>query len=173
MADYSLSEASKATLSANTTLSQNLGNASNVFTNISSSADADIDNLLASAFQTLRSTGFDGVVGMETEQVQSMISAIDTYVSNVQSALAPLNSADARASFGDTIAPKVEEFVIAVKEACSAVITNMGAFKDDLTAIKTAMESKAASVNTAVGNASNDLTSSKSGWTYTGSGESN
>ena len=109
MADYSLSEASKATLSANTTLSQNLGNASNVFTNISSSADSDIDNLLASAFQALRSTGFDGVVGMETEQVQSMISAIDTYVSNVQSALAPLNSADARASFTTKLLASIKD----------------------------------------------------------------
>lgn len=174
MADNStLSEVSKASLSANTTLSQNLGQATNTFSTIGNTATEDIDSLLKTAFNVLRSTGFDGVAGLETGQVETMKAAITTYVDSINAALEPLNSADARNAFGDAIAPKIEEFVMAVKGACQAVISNMGAFKDDLTAIQTAMETKAQTVNTSVGNASGELTSSKSSWTYSGSGESN
>lgn len=169
----SLSEASKASLSANTTLSQNLGNAGNVFSGISTSASDDIDSLLGSAFEALRSTGFDGVAGLETGQVTNMQRAITDYVESIKTALAPLNSSDAQAAFGNTVAPKIEEFVISVKGACEAVITNMLAFNDDLTAVKTAMEAKAQSVNAAVGSHSSELDSSKSSWTYTGTGGSN
>lgn len=174
MADNStLSEISKASLSANTTLSQNLGKASNTFSNIGNTASEDIDSLLKTAFNVLRNTGFDGVAGLETGQVETMKAAITSYVDNINSALEPLNLADARNVFGDAIAPKIEEFVRSVKGACQAVVSNMGAFKDDLTAIQTAMQTKAQTVNTSVGNTSGELTSSKSSWTYNGSGGSN
>lgn len=168
-----LSEVSKATLSANTTLSQNLGKANQVYDGISAQADDDIDNLLASAFETLRSTGFDGVTGLELDQVQGMQDAITAYVAAIQEALSPLNAADAQNVFGKEIAPHIENFVIEVKNSCSAVISNMLSFNDDLSAIKTAMEAKKTSVNSVVDATSNDLQSSTSGWKYSGSGESN
>ena len=66
----------------------------------------------------------------------------------------------------------IEDFVVAVKGSCEALITNMKGFKDDLSKIKQAMEAKAQNVNTSVNSKSNDLNSSKSGWTYS-AGESN
>lgn len=168
-----LSEVSKAQLSANTTLSTNLGKANTVYDGISSQANDDIDGLLASAFETLRSTGFDGVAGLELNQVQNMQTAITNYVEAIKEALSPLNSADAQAVFGKEIAPSVENFVIEVKNSCNAVISNMLSFNDDLTAIKTAMEAKKSSVSSTVNSTSSSLSSSTSGWKYSGSGESN
>lgn len=169
----SLSEISKAQLSANTTLSGHLSQADAAYDQIGATADADIDSLLASAFESLRSTGFDGVAGLELEKVENMKTAINKYVEDIQTALSPLNEADATAVFGKDIATAVQNFVKEVKGSCYAVITNMLSFNDDLTAIKTAMEAKKNSVNTTVNTASSTLNSATSGWRYSGSGESN
>ena len=171
MSNSTLSEVSKAQLSANTTLSANLGKANDIYNGINSQADEDIDSLVSSAFDKLRSTGFDGLTGLETQKVAGMQTAIDNYVNGIQQALAPLNKADAKAAFGDQMNKAIEDFVLAVKGSCEALITNMKSFKDDLSKIKAAMEAKAQNVNTAINSKSNDLNSSKSGWTY--SGESN
>lgn len=172
MSNTTLSEVSKAQLSANTTLSSNLGKANDIYNGINSQADEDIDSLVSSAFDKLRSTGFDGVTGLEINKVAGMQSAIDNYVNGIQSALDPLNQADARAAFGNQMNKAIEEFVVSVKGSCQALITNMLAFKEDLGKIKAAMEAKAQNVNSAINATSNDLNSSKSGWTYS-SGESN
>jgi hypothetical protein len=172
MSNTTLSDVSKAQLSANTTLSSNLGKANDIYNSINSQADEDIDALVSSAFDKLRSTGFDGVTGLEINKVAGMQTAIDNYVAGIQSALAPLNKADARAAFGNQMNKAIEEFVVAVKGSCEALITNMLAFKEDLGKIKAAMEAKAQNVNTAVNAKSSDLNSSRSGWTYS-SGESN
>lgn len=172
MSNTTLSEVSKAQLSANTTLSSNLGKANDIYNSINSQADEDIDSLVSSAFDKLRSTGFDGITGLEINKVKGMQSAIDNYVNGIQQALAPLNKADARAAFGNQMNKAIEDFVMAVKGSCESLITNMQAFKEDLGKIKTAMEAKAQNVNSAVNSRSNDLNSSKSGWTYS-AGESN
>ena len=172
MSNTTLSEVSKAQLSANTTLSTNLGKANDVYNGINSQADEDIDSLVASAFDKLRSTGFDGVTGLEINKVAGMQTAIDNYVNGIQQALAPLNKADAREAFGNQMNKAIEDFVVAVKGSCEALITNMKGFKDDLSKIKQPMEAKAQNVNISVNSKSNDLNSSKSGWTYS-AGESN
>ena len=171
MSNTTLSEVSKAQLSANTTLSTNLGKANDIYNGINAQADEDIDSLVSSAFDKLRSTGFDGVTGLEINQVSNMQKAIDTYVGDIQSALAPLNASDATEAFGNQMNKAIQEFVVAVKGSCEGIITNMNAFKKDLEEIKKAMQAKAQSVNTNINNVSNNLTSSKSSWTY--SGESN
>lgn len=171
MSNTTLSSVSKAQLSANTTLSQNLGKATNVYGDIYTGAEEDIDTLVATAFNKLRSTGFDGVTGLEINQVTTMQRAIDTYVNGIQQALSPLNAADARKAFGDQMDKSIENFVMAVKRSCEGVITNMNAFKKDLEEIKKAMQAKAQTVNTRVNSISTNLNSSKSSWTY--SGESN
>ena len=172
MSNTTLSEVSKAQLSANTTLSTNLGKANDIYNGINGQAEEDIDSLVASAFDKLRSTGFDGVTGLEINKVAGMQTAIDNYVNGIQTALAPLNESDATAAFGNQMNKAIQEFVLAVKGSCEALITNMKSFKDDLSKIKQAMEAKAQNVNTSVGSRTNDLNSSKSGWTYS-SGESN
>ena len=172
MSNTTLSEVAKAQLSANTTLSSNLGKANDVYNGINSQAEEDIDSLVASAFDKLRSTGFDGVTGLEINKVTGMQTAIDNYVNGIQQALAPLNKADAREAFGNQMNKAIEDFVVAVKGSCEALITNMKGFKDDLIKIKQAIEAKAQNVNTAINSRSNDLNSSKSGWTYS-AGESN
>lgn len=172
MSNTTLSEVSKAQLSANTTLSSNLGKANDVYNSISSQADEDIDSLVATAFEKLRSTGFKGVAGLEINKVSKMQTAIDDYVSGIQNALAPLNESDARSAFGNQMDQAVESFVGAVKASCEAIISNMYGFKEDLNKVKAAMEAKAQTVNTSVNSTSSNLNSSKSGWTYS-SGESN
>lgn len=168
MGNSTLSEISKAQLSANTTLSANTGKADQLFDQFSSGLDEDIDSLVSSAFDKLRSIGFDGVMGLETEKVGGMITAVDTYVTNIKAALDPLNSADATKAFGNQMNKAIEDFVKEVKGACDVLISNMNAFKDDLKAIKAAMEAKAQNVNTSVKNKTNELNSSKSGWAYSG-----
>ena len=168
MGNSTLSEVSKAQLSANTTLSANTGKANQLFDNFSNGLDEDIESLVASAFDKLRSTGFDGVTGLETGKVQGMIDAIDTYITGITGALDPLKGADATKAFGDQMNKAIEDFVIEIKAACEALISNMKGFKDDLKAVKAAMEAKAQNVNTAVNTKKNELNSSKSSWTYSG-----
>ena len=171
MGNTTLSEISKAQLSANTTLSTNTGKADQLFDKFSAGLDDDIDALVASAFDKLRSTGFDGVTGLEIHKVANMQKAIDNYISGIENSLAPLNRADARKAFGNQMNKAIEDFVVEIKNACNALISNLKAFKADLNAVKAAMEAKAQNVNTSVNNKKNELNSSKSGWTY--SGESN
>lgn len=166
----SLSEYSQATLSANQTLSSNLGSATSSFQGVSNQAASDIGSLLGSAFDALRSAGFDGVVGLNTEQVSNMQTAIKNYVDGVQTALSPLNAADASKAFGPQIGGAVQNFVANVKAACEACITNMNAFNEDLTAVKTAMEAKAASMSTAINSTGSSVQESASSWTYSGDG---
>lgn len=168
MGNSTLSEVSKAQLSANTTLSANTGKANQLFDNFSSGLDEDIDSLVASAFEKLRSTGFDGVTGLETEKVKDMIGAIDDYIAGINRALEPLKGADATKAFGDQMNKAIEEFVVEIKSACEALISNVKGFKDDLKAVKAAMEAKAQNVNASVNNKKNELNSSKSSWTYSG-----
>ena len=168
MGNSTLSEISKAQLSANTTLSANTGKANQLFDNFSSGLDEDIDSLVASAFDKLRSTGFDGVTGLETGKVEGMIQAVDSYIEGINGALSPLNGSDATKAFGDQMNKAIQDFVIEIKSACEALISNIKGFKDDLKAIKAAMEAKAQNVNTAVNNKKNELNSSKSSWTYSG-----
>ena len=164
----SLSDISKASISANTTLSSNLGKASNVYNEINAQAEEDIDSLMASAFDKLRSVGFDGVTGLELPKIAGMKTAISNYVDSIQKALEPLNAADARAAFGNKMNKAIEDFVVSVKNSCNGIITNMKAFNDDLTAVEKAMTAKAQSVTSSVNSQSSKLDSSKSGWTYSG-----
>lgn len=168
----SLSDISKASVSANTTLSSNLGKASNVYGEINSQADEDIDALMSSAFDKLRSVGFDGVTGLEVDKVKDMKRAITTYVGDIKKALEPLNSADATNAFGKKMKTAIENFVVQVKNSCNGLISNMEAFNADLDAIEKAMTAKAQSVTSAVDTQSNKLESSTSGWTYNGANES-
>ena len=62
----------------------------------------------------------------------------------------------------------IEDFVMEIKAACEALISNIKGFKDDLKAVKAAMEAKAQNVNTSVNTKKNELNSSKSSWTYSG-----
>lgn len=164
-----LSEISSASLSANTTLSSKTSSADSQFDAIYQGAESDIDTLVSSAFDQLRSIGFDGVTGLEIGYVDEMKNAITDYVTSIEEAIAPLNSGEAEKAFGKRIAPAVETFVGEVKNSCLALISNMKAFREDLDAVKAAMEAKASSVSGAVGSTSSDLSSSASKWTYSGS----
>lgn len=168
MGNSTLSEISKAQLSANTSLSANTGKANQLFDNFSNGLDEDIDSLVSSAFDKLRSTGFDGVTGLETNKVQGMVDEIDKYIDGINRALVPLNDADAKIAFGDQMNTAIEAFVMEIKSACEVLISNMKGFKDDLKAIKAAMEAKAQNVNTSVNTKKNELNSSKSSWAYSG-----
>lgn len=162
----SLSDISKASISANTTLSTNLGKANNVFNEINTQADEDIDALMSSAFDKLRSVGFDGVTGLEISKIKDMKGAIDQYITDIEEALKPLNSSDAQAAFGNKMKEAIQNFVVEVRKSCYGLISNMKGFKDDLDAIEKAMVAKAESVNTAVNSQSNKISSAQSGWAY-------
>lgn len=168
----SLSEISKASISANTTLSSNLGKANNVFGEINSQADEDIDALMSSAFDKLRSVGFDGVTGLEIDKIRDMKKAITTYVGDIKKALSPLNASDATNAFGKKMKTAIENFVNKVESSCNGFISNMEAFNADLDAIEKAMTAKAESVTSSVNAQSSKLESSTSGWTYNGANES-
>jgi hypothetical protein len=168
MGNSTLSQVSTARLTANGTLSKSTKSANSIYQSIGKTASSDIDGLLKSAFDQLRSTGFDGVTGLEIGYVDEMKNAITDYVTDIEEAIAPLNSGEAEKAFGKRIAPAVEAFVGEVKNSCLALISNMKAFREDLDAVKAAMEAKASSVSGAVGSTSSDLSSSVSKWTYSG-----
>ena len=168
MGNAQLSEIAKAQLTANTALNANLNKANEVLNGIHGQDINSIDELLSSAFDKLRSTNYDGVVGLEVGRVDDMINAIDRYIESIDNALSPLDGSSAKNAFGDQISSSIEEFVSKVKVACLAFTSNIQGFKDDLREIRKSMETKATNVNTATKSRSGELETTTSGWKYSG-----
>ena len=91
------------------------------------------------------------VVGINIHQIDSMKAAIRTYVTNIDTALDKLNECDPEVAFKSEedangtnkgIVYELKEYIKAVKEACSAITSNLLAFNDQLTAVKNAYMAK-------------------------------
>lgn len=166
MANETLSSVSAATLSANTTMSENTVSAKTKFNTIGDAAK-DSDKALKDALELLNSAGKDGRFGINVGKIEEMKTAIDTYVGKINGALAGLNSGDATLAFGTDIGAVVSDFVASIKESTGYLVTNINAFKDDLDKVKEAYEAKEKSVTNTVSNTSSDLrTTSQNSWQY-------
>ena len=83
----SLSDVSKATLSANTTLSTHANDAASVL----DTSVEDVDSVFRMTIRNFMSTGFNGNVGLNKDKIETFKSAIDTYVGDINTALAKFN----------------------------------------------------------------------------------
>ena len=98
----SLSEVSKAELSANTTLSANANSATGTLGN----SVEDIDSVFRMTVQNFMSTGINGNVGLNKDRIDAFKTSIGDYVTDVNNALEKFNAADANAAFGPVIGGK-------------------------------------------------------------------
>lgn len=160
----SLSEVSKAELSANTTLSANANSATGTLGN----SVEDIDSVFRMTVQNFMSTGINGNVGLNKDRIDAFKTSIGDYVSDVNSALEKFNAADANAAFGPVIGGKVKEFVASIKQVCQAIVGNLNAFQADLDQVKKAYEAKEQSASGAVAQTATSISEQASGWTYSG-----
>lgn len=93
--------------------------------------------------QTFFKNGGTTVVGINVNQIPAMKTAIREYVATVDSALDELKNYDPTVAFkGEEIVLALKEYIDAVKEACSAITSNMLAFNDKLTEVQIAYEKK-------------------------------
>ena len=80
------------------------------------------------------SNGGTTIVGINVNAIPSMKATIREYVVSVDKALEELKNYDPEIAFkGDEIVPALKQYIEAVKEACSAITSNMLAFNDKLT----------------------------------------
>ncbi|MBQ4031039.1 MAG: hypothetical protein II625_04720 [Bacilli bacterium] len=160
----SLSEVSKAELSANTTLSANANSATSTL----GSSVEDIDSVFRMTIQNFMSTGLNGNVGLNKERIKNFKDAIGEYVTDVNNALEKFNAADANQAFGPVIGGKVKDFVASIKQVCQAIVGNLNAFQADLDAVRKAYEAKETSASGAVASTATSISEQASGWTYSG-----
>lgn len=172
MANETLSSVSAATLSANTTLSSRTESANSTFNNIATAVE-DSDSMLRNAIQAVRSAGTDGKFGINTGKIDSMQTAIGTYINAINTELDALSATDASQAFGPQIGQAVKDFVASIKTSTGYLVSNLNGFKDDLSAIKEAYGQKQSSVVDAVGGTASSLTQTASNWSYSGSSSSN
>lgn len=164
MANSALSEVQAANLTANSTASTAASNLSNSFSSV-----GQLDKIDAGGFRFLFWTmGENSLAGLNTDKVDSMKSAVKTYVDNVNSVLDKLETLDASNSFGQKVGQVVATYVASVKNACKALNSNLEAFCEDLTAIKATYEAKAQSMSSAVENTSSEMDSAASQYKYSG-----
>lgn len=172
MANETLSSVSAATLSANTTLSGRTESANATYGNIVSSVE-DSDSMLKNAIQAVRSAGSDGKFGMNVGKIDDMKTAIGVYISLIDNELAALTATDASQAFGPKIGAAVKDFVASIKNSTSILTSNLNGFKDDLTKIQEAYQTKESSVVNTVQGTATSINQTASNWSYSGTSSSN
>ena len=160
MANSALSEVQAANLTANTTASTAASGLTTPFNEVGSMNKMDTGGIFM----------FGGIdkAGINTEKVEPMKAAIDEYVTRIDGVLNKLDALSANDAFGTEIGGVVATYVLSVKNACKSLVSNLGAFKDDLDSIKKTYEAKAESMKTAVNTTSSNVDQAASQYKYSG-----
>ena len=103
---------------------------------------------------------FNSVVGINANQIPNMSQAIDTYINDVKTVLAKLNSdVSTSAAFQGDYATAVKKYVGAVEQVCNTVVGEMSSFKAKLEEIKAAYTTKDKDIGSTIEGSSNTLLS--------------
>jgi len=104
--------------------------------NIVSGAQTLFDNIVGDFTSNLEGLFSGDVVGIDENQIDTMKQAIDDYVDALNEHLDTMESnATTSEAYKGSYAEAVTEFVAAVKTCCYAVVSQLLAFRDQLTAI--------------------------------------
>ena len=100
-----------------------------------------IENILGTAQAGMESLVSGDVIGIDTTQIPTMQAAIDTYISDLNDQLATMEeTAETSDAYKGQYAASVSEFIAAVKTCCYNVISQLLAFKDQLTEVQAKYE---------------------------------
>lgn len=164
MANSALSEVQAANLTANTTASTASSGLSNQFSAVGQASGINTGGVQLLFWKI----GATELAGMNTDKVDAMQAAVREYVSNVNSVLNKLETLDANNSFGHKIGAVVGDYVRSVKNACTALNSNLEAFCEDLSAIKQTYIAKADSMTSSINSTSSEMDSAASQYKYSG-----
>lgn len=164
MANSALSEIQTANLTANTTASTASTGLSNQFGSIGQLGQIDTGGTQFLFWNI----GATELAGMNVEKTDAMKAAIREYVESVNAVLAKLDTLEANEAFGHKIGAVVKDYVKSVKNACTALNSNLEAFSEDLTAIKQTYMAKADSMTSSINNTSSEMDSAASQYKYSG-----
>ncbi len=121
-------------------------------------------------FEGLLSFGDKSLVGMNTDEatINAMVAGIDKYIQGVQSNIDAMTNYEQSAinAFGQNVGATTNQFVEAMKKSCTAVISQLNRFKDDIQAVAKSYREKGASVVSAINNQSETISSTASSNTY-------
>lgn len=109
------------------------------------------------------------LVGMNTDEasVNAMVNGIDTYTTTVKTEIEKLNALEsAGAGFGPEVGAKVQEFTVAMKEACKSIVSQLDRFKEDIKVVAAAYRAKGENIIGAVGTTASDIQTSASSAKY-------
>lgn len=88
-------------------------------------------------------SGGGHLIGINVGHIPAMKKAIGTYVKDVNDKLDKLKDLDPEITLkGTKVAPEVQGYLVAVKEACFAITSYLNAFSDQLTDIEEAYATK-------------------------------
>ena len=116
------------------------------------------------------SFGDKSLVGMNTDEatINAMVAGIDKYIQGVQSNIDAMTNYEQSAinAFGQNVGATTNQFVEAMKKSCTAVISQLNRFKDDIQEVAKTYREKGASVVSAINNQSETISSTASSNTY-------
>ncbi len=116
------------------------------------------------------SAGDRTLVGMNTDEetIKAMVKGIDTYIEGVQSNIDQMTNYEESATeaFGPDVGRTANLFVEAMKKSCTAVISQLSRFKDDIQSVAAMYRSKGASVVTAIGSQTDAISQAAKTNTY-------
>lgn len=173
-----LEEMQKANLTATQSGTTSIQNIVDSYTNIGSTTSINTGARAESGMLWWYDAGDAGtqLVGMNTDEasVQSMVTGIDTYTTAVKDEIKNLNALEsAGAAFGPEVGAKVQEFTVAMKDACESIVSQLDRFKADVKTVAAAYRAKGESVISAVGTTTSDVSSAASSSKYDFDGGSN
>ncbi len=137
--------------------------------NITSTISSVFNNIIGDLQSTAQGLFAGDVVGIDVNQVPQMQAAIKAYVDALEEHLSQMEAnASTEDAYKGDYATAVSEFVGAVKQCCYAVISQLLAFSDQLTAIQQSYSDNDSSLKTDISGQADELRQSYQ--EYSGSG---
>lgn len=160
-----LEDAQRANLTAQTDATSAFSSISDAFSGLGT--DKGID--LAIDKKGTKNDLKTDLVGMNTDEssINAMISGIDSYTAGIKDDIRKIDTyASASAAFGSDVGSKVQEFTLAMKEVCLAIVSQLDRFKEDVKSVAAAYRAKGESVVTAVSSAASTVSSNATSSKY-------
>ena len=127
---------------------------------IRSSFSTLLENILGTAQAGMESLVSGDVIGIDSTQIPAMQQAIDTYISDLNDQLATMEeSAETSDAYKGQYAAAVSEFIAAIKTCCYNVISQLLAFKDQLTVVGEKYVDNDTSMATDIGTQTSEMSS--------------
>jgi hypothetical protein len=130
------------------------------FDHIASTFSSFIDSVIGGVTTGVESLVSGDVIGIDTTQIPTMQAAIQTYIDGLNDQLDTMEStAETSGAYKGAYAKSVTEFIGAVKTCCYAVVSQLLAFKDQLTSIQGKYEENDSSLASDISSQAGEMSS--------------